>query len=293
MNRAGFSRILVLGHTGYIGSRLVRAFQAIEPAVPVLGKSIRDLDLTHPDSVGKLQELLDECTAVVICAAIKKQLGDTPEVLAQNLAITLNIGRALAAQLVRRVVFFSSAAVYGEDVQHELISERTPVEPTSYYGIGKFAAERLLLRMAGQHPQTSLLVLRPALVYGPAEPAYFYGPSGFLQKALAGEPITLWGDGAELREFVFIDDLVAAVTRLTFSDLSGTLNIVSGISYTYVDALKQVALLAGREPKVEAKPRTKQKVDHRFDAGAMQQAIPGVVFTSLSDGLAAIRKVYA
>jgi UDP-glucose 4-epimerase len=288
---AAFSRIVLLGHTGYIGSRLAKAFAEIDPRIPVVGRSLHDLDLTHADSAPELESLLDPDAAVVILAAIKKQLGDNHEVFSQNLAITHTICRAVAARPVRRVVFFSSAAVYGEDVQHGIISETTAVQPTSFYGIGKFTAERLLLRAVEQQrgpERAALLVLRPALVYGPDEPAYYYGPSGFLRKALAHEPITLWGDGTELREFLFIDDVVELTARLTFGSTTGVLNIVSGTSCTYAQALDAVAALTGARPAVTSRLRTKDKVDHRFDPAALLASCPGFRFTSMKDGLQAI-----
>jgi len=285
MSSPAFSRIVLLGHTGYIGSRLAAAFGAAAPDVPLVGHSAPSLDLTTPGSSAALEDLLDRDSALVICAAIKKQLGDSPEILAQNLAIATNVCRALAARPVRRVVFFSSAAVYGEDVQHGVIDETTAVQPTSFYGIGKFTVERLLVRIAVQQPGLSLLMLRPALVYGPHEAAYYYGPSGFLRMALADAPITLWGDGEEKREFLFVDDVVTLTRRLTFGETTGVLNMVSGTSYTYAQALAAISRLTGRKPAVTSRPRTKEKVDHRFDAGRLRKACPGFTFTSLDAGL--------
>ena len=279
-----FSRIVLLGDTGYIGSRVAAAFKAAAPDLPVVGRSAPNLDLTAPDAASALQAILDGDCALVVCAAIKKQLGDTIEIFQQNLAIVTNVCRALEACPVRRVIFFSSAAVYGEDVQHGVIDESTAVQPTSLYGIGKFTAERLLARTAAQQ-RLSLLMLRPPLVYGPREPAYYYGPSGFLRNTLAGAPITLWGDGEELREFLFIDDIVALTTELTFGDTTGVINLVSGTSYTYAQALATVQTVTGTQPAVTSRPRTKDKVDHRFDPARLVQACPGFSFRSLDDGL--------
>ena len=280
-----FSRVVLLGHTGYIGRRLAAAFAKASPEVPVVGRSVSELDLTQSASSGSLEALLDADTALVICAAIKKQLGDTLDVLSQNLAITASICRALAAKPVKRVLFFSSAAVYGEDVAHGTITEATPVEPTSFYGIGKFTAERMLMKTVAASPATSLLILRPALVYGPDEPGYYYGPSGFLQKARANAPITLWGDGTELREFLYIDDVVEVTTRLLFSAVGGVLNVVSGASYTYAAALDAIEAITGTRPVTDSRARTKDKVDHRFDASALRRAIPGFAFTPMDEAL--------
>ena len=280
-----FSRIVLLGHTGYIGRRLAVAFGNAAPDVPIVGRSVTELDLTGAEASAALERLFDPNAALVICAAIKKQLGDTLDVLAQNLAITINISRALAATPVKRVVFFSSAAVYGEDVQHGTITESTPVQPTSFYGIGKFTAERMLVKATSPHAATSLLMLRPALVYGPDEPGYYYGPSGFLQKARTGAPITLWGDGTELREFLFIDDVVQLTTRLLFSAATGVLNVVSGASCTYAAALDAIERMTGNRPATDSRARTKDKVDHRFDPAALLRACPGFTFTPMEEAL--------
>ncbi len=282
MGRPDFSRVLVLGHTGYIGPRLFAALRSASPGVPVIGQSVRELDLTHAGSAPRLASLMEPDDVLVICAAIKKQLGDTPETFSQNMAIAVTLAKALETRPVKRIVFFSSAAVYGEDVDHGVIDERTPVEPTSYYGIAKFAAERLLVRAASA---SSLLILRPALVYGPGEPAYYYGPSGFLRKTLLGEPITLWGEGDEAREFVFVDDAVEIAKRLVFSGESGVVNVVSGTSYTYREAIAEVTAISGKAPDVTTKPRTKAKVDHRFDPAALRAALPNFAFSSLAMGL--------
>lgn len=282
-----FSRIVLLGETGYIGSRVAAALREAAPGVPLVGRSAPTLDLTAPAAAAALESILDPDAVLVVCAAIKKQLGDTPEIFQQNLAIAVNICRALDARPVRRVVFFSSAAVYGEDVPHGVIDEATLVEPTSLYGIGKFTAERLLARTAAQK-NIPLLTLRPALVYGPREPAYYYGPSGFLRNALAGTPITLWGDGEELREFLFVDDVAAITTALTLGEATGVLNLVSGTSYTYAQALEEIARLIGREPIVNARPRTKARVDHRFDNARLRRACGACRFTPLADALRSI-----
>jgi len=278
-------RVVVLGHTGYIGSRLTEAFRRQMPALAVVGRSAPDTDLTDARSLAAIAPDLTETTALVICAAIKKQLGDNAETFAKNLAMVTNLCQLIAESPVRRVLFFSSASVYGEDIARPVTSETTVPEPTSFYGIGKFTAERLLRKAVIAKPGGSLLSIRPALVYGPHEPGVYYGPSGFFKLAIAGTPITLWGDGEELREFIYIDDVVEVARRLTFSREEGVLNIVSGKSYKYTEALSIVRTLAGRDVPVNSKPRSKEKVDHYFDNAALRRACPDFRFTTLTEGL--------
>jgi UDP-glucose 4-epimerase len=280
-----FTRVLILGHTGYIGSHLAAQFAAGSPAIEVLGRSLPRIDLTTEAGADAVEGMMGPGTLLVVCAAIKKQLGDTRETLNQNLAIVMNLCRILERTPADRCVFFSSAAVYGEDVENTAITEATPVCPTSYYGIGKFTAERLLVKTFASRPD-ALLILRPALVYGPRESGSFYGPSGFLNAVREGKPITLWGDGTEKREFVFIRDLAMLVHALAIGEASGIVNVVTGQSRTFVDALAIAATLVGRTPEVGSRPRSKAKVDHGFDNALLRRHAPaGFTFTTLEDGM--------
>src|SRR5215467_2471865 len=103
------SRIVLLGHSGYIGSRLAATLERAGEAV--VGLSAPDLDLRRSESAVALGDLLDRDDTLVVLSAIKKQLGDNVDVLAQNLAIAMNVGKATVLKPPRRVVFFSSAAV--------------------------------------------------------------------------------------------------------------------------------------------------------------------------------------
>ena len=89
-------------------------------------------------------------------------------------------------------------------------------------------------------------------------------------------------------EFLFIDDVVELTSRLTFGNTTGVLNIVSGTSYTYAQAVDAVGVLTGVRPAVTSRARTKDRVDHRFDPAALVAACPGFRFTSMQDGLRAI-----
>lgn len=260
---------------------------AVQPALEVVGLSFPDLDLTKPLE-RRVLDLLGPETAVILCSAIKRQSGDTLENYRQNMAMVENLCPALRERGAGRFVFFSSAAVYGEDVENASITERTPSEPTSYYGMAKHASERLLLKAFEGREPSPLVLLRPPTIYGPGEPGRPYGPTGFLRAALSGEAITLWGDGSELREFVFIEDAVAAVAALLNSPFSGILNLASGRSVSFREVLAAVGRLAG-EPKIESRPRTKRKADQGFDNALLRRALPELAFTSLEDGLAAVQ----
>ena len=131
------------------------------------------------------------------------------------------------------IIYLSSARVYGEDVAYlEKISEYTPVQPKTYYGISKYAAERVLEKICTDNG-INLVILRPPLVYGKDDLSQGYGPTGFTYKVVNSEEIILWGDGSEFREFIYVDDIGNIVSRLVNSNYNGILNLVSGTSYTF------------------------------------------------------------
>ena len=157
------------------------------------------IDLTSEDEARTLAPCLDRLTAVVMCAGIKRQFGDSLEAFEQNLAMAINLGKLLSDHPVGRVVFLSSSAVYGEEVDDLNLSESTPAQPTSYYGLAKFTSKKQLLRkVTAANPGSTLALLRPPLVYGCRDGGTIYGPSGFVRAALDGKPIVLWGDGSEI-----------------------------------------------------------------------------------------------
>jgi UDP-glucose 4-epimerase len=278
------SRVLLLGHEGFIGRRVWAAFAECPPEVELLGRSHPAFDLTERADAGKLVDLVDEETAVVVLSGIKRQLGDTLDIFEKNMAMVVNLCRVLEERPAARVVYLSSSAVYGEEIHNVSITEETPVRPSTNYGIAKYACERLLDKVVHRSGQGSLVVLRPPVVYGPGDAKRTYGPSAFAHAAATGEKVILWGDGSELREFVFVDDVAEVVRRLSFSDFHGVVNLVTGTSYSFREAL-DIALLLAPEPfGVDQRPRTRDKVDHVFTGGLCASLVPDFEFTSLEEG---------
>ena len=271
--------MVLLGHSGFIGSRLEAAFRQQHPGLEYAGFSFPGLDLTQPSAAESLAGLFDQQTAVVMTAGVKRQWGDTLDAFSQNVSMAVNIARLLQAHPVRRFVFFSSAAVYGEERHDEQITEDTLVRPTSYYGIAKSTSECVLRKAL----PNGFVAIRPPLIYGPGDTSKSYGPAGFVYAATRHEPITLWGEGDEKREFIFVDDVVELTARLVFHDHDGVLNIVSGRACTFRQAADIVCRYA--PTSITSRPRSKPKVDHGFCSGQLRRLFPDFKFHSLEDGI--------
>lgn len=278
-------RVLIFGHTGFIGSTLARHFRDHLTDIEVIGWSLPTVDLTKARDVATLADLFDLSTAVIMCAAIKKQLGDSLEIFSQNLKMVVNLCQLLKDRPVQQFIYFSCTAVLGEDIHNTNITEETSVCPTSYYGVGKHTGERLLYKAVEFQTESSLLALRRPLVYGPEDQSRSYGPSGFVWAAVNGRKITLWGDGTERGEFIFVEDLAKIVHRLTFHKYDGVLNVVSGRSYTLKEALDIISRLVRFGLQIGSPTRTKRKVDHGFNNRLLTELLPSFSFTDLEDGI--------
>lgn len=278
-------RVVMLGHSGFIGSRLRDYMLSRSPGVELVCHSYPELDLIREADTERLVPFLDHTAALVVLSWIKRQFADTLDAFTNNLKMVTNLCKLLEKHPVARLVFFSSAAVYGEDVHNTNITEDTAPQPRSYYGAAKFAAEFLFRRAMDHHPDSSLVILRPATAYGPGDKGAFYGPTGFLRAAVNKEPIVLWGDGTEQREFIFIDDLVKIVHDLIFHTYDGVVNLAAGNSYTFVDALEIVSGLLKRELHVTTRERTKRKVDNVFSNRRLRTIFPEFTPTGLAEGL--------
>ena len=283
------TRIVILGSSGFIGSHLKKHLQASENSWEVLGLSLPEVDLTRKESLFALSKFFDANTAVILCAAVKRQFGDNLESYRQNMAIVENLASLLAEHPVNRLFFMSSAAVYGEETHNLAITETTPVNPTSFYGIAKFMGERLLLKVLS-HTKTGLVFLRPPLIYGPNDPGNTYGPAGFCSSALKGDPITLWGDGTELREFVHIDDLCRIIELLIDHPFTGPLNVAIGRQSSFLEII-EILGKSTNLPQVLSRPRSKQKADNAFVPTLIQSLLPDTFsFTPLAKGVEQLMK---
>jgi len=224
--------------------------------------------------------------SVIVCAAIKKQLGDTLETFAESqmpsdlCSCTSGPGSPSDGSFISVLL-----PVYGECPQHS-------------HHRGDATPAKLLLRPGQVHFGSSSCVkqLAPAatlrccscvqlLIYGPGDQGG-YGPTGFIKSAIGHEPIVLWGDALEKREFILRGRCRAPGHALTFHNYDGVLNIVSGRSYSFQNALeildhphpsREALWIAARQPKAKA--------DHGFDNSRLGSLLPDASFTSLAEGI--------
>ncbi len=275
------NRFIVLGHTGFVGRRVLEALRG-QPA-EVLGFSSATLDLRSPDALRRLDAVIDHETTVVFAAALTPDMGATLDVLQDNLDIVMNVARYFEDHPPQRCVYLGTDAVY--PAQSSVISEESPIEPATLNALAKHTGERVLEHVAGTRGMR-LLILRLTPVYGFGDTHGSYGPNLFMRTLLKDGIVTLFGDGAERRDHINVDDVARAIVELVRIDAVGTFNLATGTSVSFAEIVEMLRAVA-REPfEVRTVPR-KIPVTHRhFDATKILLALPHFRFTALEDGLA-------
>lgn len=225
-NSSPDSPILITGGAGFIGSHLADALLASGRTVRVLdnlstGKR-SNLQLANPRlqliegdvaDAGLVAQAVSGCQAVVHLAAVasvQASVDDPVRTHQSNFIGTLNVCEAMRLAGVKRVLFASSAAVYGNNGEGASIAEDTPKAPLTPYASDKLASEYYLDFYQRQHGLEPV-IFRFFNIYGPRQdPSSPYSGviSIFAERSQESLPVTVFGDGEQTRDFVFVSDLI-------------------------------------------------------------------------------------
>lgn len=280
------TRVVLLGARGFLASRLRAALEQARTPVRAIGS--RDVDLTAAGASDALRSALQDGDSVVFLSAITPDKGKGIDALMANLRMAEQVCAALARVRAGHVIYISSDAVYRET--DPFIDERGPADSPSLYGTMHALRERML--MATLAAGTPLAVLRPTLIFGPGDTHNSYGANRFMRVAVADRRITLFGEGEEQRDHVFIDDVVRLIQRVLGQRSSGVLNVVTGQSISFGDLARKVAAIGG-DVIVECRPRAAGPILHRhYDPTALFRAFPDFRFTPRDEALAAAWRGY-
>ncbi|MHB1565337.1 MAG: NAD-dependent epimerase/dehydratase family protein [Acidiferrobacter sp.] len=241
-------KILITGGAGFIGShvadRLVRDGHSVRILDNLSTGRLENLagmargahlvlgDVRDPARVMMASEGVDGIIHLAAVASVQSSMEDPIGTHATNMGGTLNCLRAAAMRPTRRFLYASSAAVYGDQCVPP-VAESASLSPLSPYAIDKLAGEYFCDYYRRQHGLNST-AFRFFNVYGPRQDArspYSGVISRFAESLRLGRPFTVYGDGCQTRDFVYIDDLVdILVDAVIRTDLSGlVLNVGTGV----------------------------------------------------------------
>lgn len=262
-------KALVTGGAGFIGSNLTDALLARGDAVTVVddlttgrrenlepglaaGATLVEADIRDRAAIEELaaRERPEVVFHLAAQIDVRKSIADPAFDASINVGGTANVLEAARAAGSRRLVFSSTGgAIYGEgDGQQLPLSEDAPLAPEAPYGQSKFAAEGYLSLFERLYGLSSV-ALRLGNVYGPRQDPL--GEAGviaiFCGRLREGKRPTIFGDGKQTRDYIYVGDVVTAMLAAADAETTGAINVGTGIETDVLELARQLGELGGSE----------------------------------------------
>ena len=312
-------RTLVTGGAGFIGSTLVDRLLAEGHAVDVVDDlssgslanladarserahelRVHQLDIVSPEVVKVIERSKPEVVFHLAAQADVRVSVARPAFDAQvNVVGSLNVLEGARAAGARKVVFASSGGtIYGDPDPTDLpVTEAHPQQPLSPYGVAKKAVGDYLVAYRSLHG-LEFTALALANVYGPRQDPH--GEAGvvaiFAGRLLAGEPCTVFGDGLQTRDFVYVDDVVDAFVRAADRGSGVLCNIGTAVETSVLHLYEVMAAAAGRPDAapVHAPARPGELARSALDPARARIHLGWAPWTTLEEGTAAVLRYFA
>ena len=297
-------KALVTGGAGFIGSNLVRHLLERGDDVRVLDnfstgnrRNLEGIEVEIVEGELRSYERVHNAVRGVEVVFHLGALGSVPRSVqdpltssAVNVEGTLNVLLAARDEGIRRVVFSSSSSVYGS--KRELpVTEGLPADPISPYGVAKLAAERYCVSFSRVYDSFETVALRYFNVFGPRQsPLSQYAAMVplFITAIAAGEPVTIFGDGEQSRDFTYVENVIDATVRAADAgEATGRIFNVAAGSPASVNAVAEAIgrILGKPVERVFARPRPGDIRDSWADVSAAKDTLGYVPSVDLEEGL--------
>ena len=288
-------RVLVTGGTGFIGRALLSKLSCRDDLeCVVLSRSQNDgagnlsfynVDISDLEAVLEFKKNAAGFDSIIHLASLNpgatQKSHRADENLSQNLLSTVNLLNLVSDEL-ESFIYASTLDVYGVPVFTPMTEEH-PTEPETYYGVAKLASEKFL-RIALKEKGIPLTTLRLSQVYGPGEPPIKAIPR-FIGDVMEGKSPVIYGDGEDIRDYIYLDDAVDAVIKALETRTDGLFNIAGGVGTSIKDVL-QIILDIGKSDLVPTyKARQKTRVDIVFDITKVKEGLGWSPAITLKKGL--------
>jgi len=264
-------KVLLTGASGFIGGHILVALiekLGRDSVVVLTSKAIPNINCLLYGSFKNFnlsRSCFDDVTHVVHAGAF------TPKDASQSNAIDLSFSNiqytkellSYGFEKVVRFINISTIDVYASTKIK--VSENSDIRPVSLYGSSKLYCEEMVKTFSEQK-NASYINLRIGHVYGPGEEKYRKVIPIAIQNVINDIPLELWGEGEDLRSFIFIEDVVESILNsLESSEENIDINIVSGEAVSIRDLLYKIINVSGKDIKVDRKESNHERRDLVFD----------------------------
>ena len=217
---------------------------------------------------------------VVIHLAAKSDVAESvinpKDTINVNLNGTINLLKCCVQNKIKKIIFASSAAVYGD--HDDIISEKSNTDPLSPYGKSKLDAEKEIEKYCKEN-NLKYSILRIFNVYGKGQNYQYAGViSKFLKNISENKPLIIYGDGNQSRDFVSVYDVIRAIECAISSDNSGTYNIASGKSIS-VNELAETIIVYSKK-KIDVIHKEQKEGEIKNSAADVSLAEKNLGFTA-------------
>ena len=295
-------RILVTGGAGFIGSHIVEHFQG-KAEVRVLDNlrsgfrhnlagfqhGFIEASILDRDAVRRAMQGVDYVFHLAAMISVPESMSKPIECDEINTKGTLVVLEEAARAGVKKLVFSSSAAIYGDNPVVPKVETMVP-EPKSPYAVTKLDGE-YYCKMFTEENRLQTACLRYFNVFGPRQdPKSQYAAAVpiFIHRALKSESITIYGDGEQTRDFIYVKDIAAANAYFaTQSPATGVFNVAYGGKITINELCATICQFTGSKSEIRHAPERAGDVKHSMAAVDQLRAAGFTPAGNLADGLAA------
>ena len=275
------SRVVILGCNGFVGSAISDQFT--NNNIPILKLGKNNVNLLENNSHHILSKYLNDEDFLIIVSAIAPVKNE--QMFNDNIFMINQVCKTLRIKKINYVLNISSDAVFRDSMN--LINESSIKAPENLHGAMHLARE-IILNNCLNDLSINLAHIRPTLIYGKNDPHSGYGPNLFRRKLVENQDIILFGEGEELRDHIFIDDVSILAVKMILNQSVGSLNAVTG----HVKSFEQIAELMKKIFNKKITIKKTQRISpmphngyRAFDSSLISKSFPDFKYTDLLNGL--------
>ena len=222
-------RIIFIGSNSFIASNVINELSNYKYKIVKISRQL--VDLEKKNSINKLEKIIKDNDRIFFAAGCVP--AKDKQMMLKNIKMIENFSKATSNKKISHFYYLSSDAVYSDTMKK--INEKSKTYPDNFHGLMHLTRE---LYIKKNFDKTKLTIFRPTLVYGENDPHNGYGPNKFFRLAKHNKDISLFGNGEEKRDHIYIKDLSKLICKCINKSLVGEYNLVTSKLYTFMEISK-------------------------------------------------------